>query len=55
VERGSEVVLTVTTDDPVGGEDCADGVTVDLDDPLGDRRIVDGSTGVAVELSREPR
>jgi hypothetical protein len=30
-------------------------VTVDLDDPLGDRRIVDGSTGVAVELSREPR
>ena len=52
VERRSEVVLTVTTDDPVGGDDCADGVTVALEDPLGDRRIVDGGTGEAVELTR---
>lgn len=52
VERAEEVVLTVTTDDPVGGDDCADGVTVDLREPLADRRIVDGTTRAAVELSR---
>ena len=52
VERADEVVLTATTDDPLGGDDCADGVTVDLGEALANRRIVDGSTGAEVELSR---
>lgn len=49
-ERADEVVLTVTTDDPVDGDACADGLTVDLAEPLADRRVVDGATGETVDL-----
>ena len=47
----TEVVITVTTDDPVGGDDCADVLTVDLTEPLGDRAVVDRSTGEEVTIS----
>ena len=46
-----EVVITVSTHDPVGGDDCADGLTVDLPEPLDGRPIVDGSTSEQVTLT----
>jgi hypothetical protein len=48
------VTVSVTTDDPVGGDDCADGLTVRLVDPFGDRDLIDGATGKPVEVRREP-
>lgn len=50
VESEREIVVTVTTDDGVGGDDCADGVTVTLTRPLAGRQIVDGSTGESVAV-----
>jgi uncharacterized lipoprotein NlpE involved in copper resistance len=53
-ENGDTVTIAVTTDDPPGGDDCADGVTVELADPLGDRALIDASTGEQVEVRTEP-
>jgi hypothetical protein len=49
-ETAEAVTVTVVTDDPPGGVDCADGVKVMLDEPLGVRELIDGSTGQAVEV-----
>ena len=49
-ETAEAVTVTVVTDDPSGGADCADGVRVVLDEPLGVRELIDGSTGQAVEV-----
>ena len=47
-----EVVITVSTHDPVGGDDCADGLTVDLPEPLDGRLIMrNGSTSEQVMLT----
>jgi hypothetical protein len=50
-ESGRAVTVTVTTDDPPGGDDCMDGVRVRLRTPLDDRRVIDGSSGQAVAVS----
>jgi hypothetical protein len=49
-ETADAVTVTARTDDPPGGDDCSDGVTVRLGDPLGVREVIDGSTGLAVEV-----
>jgi hypothetical protein len=51
-EEPDAVTVSVTTDDPPGGDDCADGVTVHLSDPLGDRPVVDGATDQPVDVRR---
>lgn len=50
-ETEREVVVSVTTDDLVLDDMCADGLVVDLEEPLGDRQLVDGTTGEAVSVS----
>jgi hypothetical protein len=49
-ETAQAVTVTVVTDDPPGGTDCADGVRVELDAPLAARDLIDGSTGEVVEV-----
>jgi hypothetical protein len=53
-EERDTVTVAVTTDDPPGGDDCADGVVVELAGPLGDRALVDGSTGDQVKVRSAP-
>ena len=53
-ESAEAVTITVITDDPPGGHDCSDGVTVVLERPLGARQLVDGSTGQPVEVEDHP-
>jgi hypothetical protein len=53
-EEPDSVTVSVTTDDPVGGDDCADGVTVHLSGPLSDRELIDGATGEPVDVRRTP-
>lgn len=53
-ERPGIVTVSVTTDDPPGGDDCSDGITVDLEGPLAGRRLRDGSTGVYVQVMDVP-
>ncbi len=45
VETDEEVVITVTSSDAPGGDDCADGVEVELGAPLGSQTLIDGSNG----------
>jgi hypothetical protein len=47
-EEQDLVTISVSTDDPPGGDDCGDLVTVELADPLGDRILVDEKTGEPV-------
>ena len=55
VDEGSDMVtVRVTTDDPPGGDDCSDGVTVSLDGPMAGRRLRDGSTGEYVQVMDVP-
>lgn len=53
-EEQDLVMISVSTDDPPGGDDCGDAVIVELVDPLGDRLLVDGKTGEPVEVRPEP-
>lgn len=49
-EEQELVTISVSTDDPPGGDDCGDLVIVELADPLGDRLLVDEKTGEPVEV-----
>ena len=53
-EEQELVTISVSTDDPPGGDDCGDLVIVELADPLGDRLLVDEKTGEPVEVRPEP-
>lgn len=53
-EEDDAVTIAVNTDDPPGGDDCADGVTVELADPLGNRALIDESTSEPVEVRPAP-
>lgn len=53
-EEQELVTISVSTDDPPGGDDCGDLVIVELADPLGDRPLVDEKTGEPVEVRPEP-
>lgn len=53
-EEQDLVTVSVSTDDPPGGDDCGDLVIVELVDPLGDRLLVDEKTGEPVEVRPEP-
>ena len=48
------MTMSVSTDDPPGGDDCGDLVIVELADPLGDRLLVDEKTGEPVEVRPDP-
>jgi len=53
-EDVDSVTASVTTDDPPGGDGCADLVTVHLSAPLGDRQLVDGTSSTPVAVRRNP-
>ena len=44
----NQVVITVTTDAPAEGDECADGLTVEPTEMLAGGPIIDGSTGETV-------
>ena len=49
-ESATQVVVKVTTDDPEGGPECGDVLSIELSEPLGDRIVIDGTTGEEVAL-----
>lgn len=53
-ERSDIVTVRVTTDDPPGGDDCSDAITVGLDEPMAGRRLRDGSNGEYVQVIDVP-